>query len=336
MKRLLPVLFVLLSFTACSGISGDADAGQRTIDAGPQLVGPQPIKYTTYTKRSDGWPAGAKIVGAGVLDNVLFVATDKGVVSLPATDTTWSTVITPLTGDLKPTSLQRVDQSLVMTAAGATTGGLYVKPLDGPFTASTAAPTKPAWALVRKSPDWLLVTTGGLYAGADLTGAFSRRSAAATPLFTHVVPRFVAAPSQQKMFASGDSANALGGLFESSDVGATWTASTLQGNVSALTALGAYVLVATSTDGQQRSDNYGNTFRAAGAPITGTLQSWVVQNARIWAVTSDGLMSSDDNGASFTANSGGLPAGTLARGLFFAGSYAIVDTADGPWITQVE
>lgn len=335
MKR--SAFVVLLAVVSgCSGMAGDPDAGTPSADAGAFDAGPQPIKYTSYTKRTDGWTTGARIVGAGVLDNVLFVATDLGVFSLPATDTKWVSVTTPLMGDLKPTSLQRVDQTLVMTAAGATTGGLFIKPLDGPFAAASAAPTKPAWALVRKSPDWLLVTTGGLYAGADLSGAFGRRSAMGTALFTHPVSRFVAAPAQQKMFASGDATNALGGLYESADLGATWTASALRGDVAALAATGAYVLAATATDGQQRSDNYGNTFRAATAPITGTVLSWVVQGSRIWAVTSDGLLSSDDNGVTFAANSGGLPAGTAVRGLFFAGSYAVVDSPAGPYITQVE
>ncbi len=329
------LLLLVLAVSGCSGTAGEVDAGAPFPDAGPFDAGPQPLKYTQYTRRADGWPAGAHVLGAAVLDNVLFVASDQGVLSLAATETRWVEVTTPLTGDLKPTSLQRVDQSLVMTAAGATTGGLYVKAFDGAWAAVAAAPAKPAWQLVKKSATWLLATTGGLYAAADLQGPWTRRSAVGTTLFTQPTTRLVAAPAQQKLFATGTTA-ALNGLFESADLGITWVASTPRGQVDALTANGAIVLVSTATDGQQRSDNYGNTFRPGTAPITSGVLTYVAQGTRLWAGGNGGLHSSDDDGATFTANAGGLPSGTAVRALFFAGSYALVDTADGPWLTQVE
>lgn len=328
MKRLFLCLGLVLA--GCEGTAGEPDGGTPGQDAGPIDAGPQPIKYTSYTLRTDGWPANARVRGAAVLDNVLFVATDQGLLSLPATDTRWLPVTTPLTGDVKPTSLDRFDQSLVMTAAGAASGGLYVKTVDSDWAQVTAAPSTPSWTVVKKSTEWLLATTGGLFKATALAGPWARRSALNTPLFAASVTRLVAAPAQQKLFATG----ASGALFESNDVGATWAASTLRGTVDALAAQGAYVLVSTSMDGQQRSDNYGNTFRAATMPISGGVLVYVADGTRFWAGGNDGLLSSEDNGVTFTANSGGLPSGTAVRGLFFAGSYALADTTNGPYLTQ--
>ena len=220
-----------------------------------------------------------------------------------------------------------------MTAAGATTGGLYVKTFDTDWAQVTAAPSTPTWRLVKKSADWLLATTGGLYTATALAGAVDaaqRRQHARSSL--QPVTRFVAAPAQQKLFAAG----ATGGLFESIDLGATWTASAPRGTVDAIAATGAFVVVSTSIDGQQRSDNYGNTFRPATTPITDGVLLYVAQGTRFWAGGNGGLKSSDDNGVTFADNSAGLPAGTAVRALFFAGSYSVVDTPDGPYVNQVE
>lgn len=328
MKRLFLCVGLLLA--GCEGVAGEPDGGATTQDAGPFDAGPQPIKYTRYTLRSEGWPANARVRGAAVLDNVLFVATDQGLLSLRATDTRWLPVTTPLMGDVKPTSLDRFDQSLVMTAAGAAGGGLYVKTLDADWAQVTTAPSTASWTIVKKSSEWLLVTTGGLYKATALAGPWARRSALNTPLFAMPVTRFVAAPAQQKLFGAGST----GGLFESSDVGATWTASALRGTVEAIAAQGAFVLVSTSMDGQQRSDNYGNTFRPATTPISSGVLTYVADGPRFWAAGNGGLLSSEDDGVTFTANSGGLPAGTAVLGLFFAGSYALAETTAGPYLTQ--
>lgn len=302
------------------------------VDAGIFDAGLPPIVYVRFTLRTQGWPMGARVRGATVLDNVLYVATDQGLLSLASTETRWVAVTTPLMGDLKPTSLQQVNQSLVMTAAGAVMGGLFVKPFDGAWAQVATAPPNPSWTLVKKSADYLLATTGGLYASTSLSGPWVRRSAVNTPVFAAQLGRLVAAPAQQKLFASG----VTGPLFESADVGATWTASAPRGAVEALAAIGAVVLVSTAMDGQQRSDNYGNTFRAAATPISDGVLTYVAEGTRFWAGGNGGLKSSEDNGVSFADASDGLPAGTAVRALFFAGSYAIVDSPDGPYINQVE
>lgn len=124
------VAVAALALTGCSEMMGEPDGGRD----GGRLefdAGPPPIVYTQFTRRSAGWPANAKVVGAAVVSGVLYAASSEGVVKLPATDTTWTTELTPLMGDVKPTSFQRNDQQLVMTAAGASAGGLFVKELDG-------------------------------------------------------------------------------------------------------------------------------------------------------------------------------------------------------------
>ena len=330
MIRLCGAALLASLLAGCQGTAGDPDGGTRA-DAGPLFdAGPPPIKYDHYTQRTDGWPTGARVRGAAVLSNVLFVASDQGVLSLDATETRWKPVTTPLTGDVKPTSLIRVDQSLVMTAAGAAGGGLYVKQFDGDWAQVTAAPTTPSWMVVKKSTDYLLATTGGLFAATALSGPWVRRSVVNTAVFATPLTQLVAAPAQQKLFAHG----ATGGLFESIDTGRTWTASVPRGTVDALTADRAIVVVSTSMDAQQRSDNYGNTFRAAANPIGDGVVLYVSEGTRFWAAGAGGLKSSDDDGVTFTDNSDGLPVATAVRALFFAGSYAIVDTADGPWINQ--
>jgi hypothetical protein len=330
MSRSAALLSSLLLLAGCSGAVTDPDGGTPGRDAGVD-AGPPPLRYTQFTRRVDGWPSGAAVRGAAALDGVLYAATDQGLFALPSTETRWAPVTTPLSGDVKPTSLQRVDQSLVMTAAGATGGGLYVRPYDGDWSQLSAAPARPTWALVRKGSEWLMPTTGGLMRAATLDGPWTRRSAMSTPAFASPVRLFVAAPAQQKLFAAGDA----GGLVESADLGATWTAGTPRGTVAALAATGAFVLVVTSMDGQQRSDNYGNTFRAAAAPLPGIVLTYAVNGAQFWAGTSDGLFTSADDGASFTSVSG-LPAGTSVRAVFFAQGYAVADTSDGVYVNQVQ
>ncbi len=323
MKRLTLLLCSFL--VACTGTAEDTDAG-TTADAGLFDAGPQPIKYTQFTSRSNGWPSGAAVRGAAVFDNVLYAANDQGLYALPAIDTTWKREVSPLPGDVQPSSLQRFDQTLVMTGAGATTGGVWVKTLDTAWTQVAGAPSTPAWALVKKSTDFLLVTTGGLYASNAVDGTYAERSDAG--VFSQPVRNLVAAPAQQKLFAGS------AGLYESTDVGATWSPSTLRGAVEALAASGPVVLVATATDGQQRSDNYGNTFRAQSAPIGSGLLFYTSQGATFWAGGNGGLLRSDDNGATFTSTLNGLPSGVSVRGLFFAGSYVVADTVDGPYVNQ--
>ena len=330
--RLLSTSLLVVVLAGCETMMEPDSGTPMRADAGLFDAGAPPIVYSQYTLRTSGWPSGARVVGAGVLDNALFVATDQGVVALPVTQTSWIPITTPLTGDVKPTSLQRIDQNLVMTAAGASSGGVYLRGFDSSDWTSVASPPNPTWTLVKKSNEYLLSTTGGLYRAAALSGPWTRRSQMNLALFTQPIGRFVAAPSQQKLFATG----VTGPLFESTDVGASWVASSPQGNVEALAASGAVVLVSTVMDGQLRSDNYGNTFRDAGTPIADGVLVYATEGGNFWAGGNGGIKRSIDNGLTFTDENDGLPSGTAVRALFFAGNYVIADTAAGPYINQLE
>ncbi len=333
MRLLFTCLVALGVLSGCEGKAEDPDAGNpMRPDSGLFDAGPPVIVYSQFTLRSNGWPSGARVVGAGVLDNALFVATDQGVVALPVTQTSWIPVTTPLMGDVKPTSLQKIDQNLVMTAAGASSGGIYLRGFDSSDWTSVSSPPNPTWTIVKKSNEYLLATTGGLYRADSLNGPWTRRSLMNTALFTQPIGRFVAAPSQQKIFAT----NVTGPLFESTDVGVNWVASAPRGNVDALAANGAVVLVSTAMDGQQRSENYGNTFRDAGMPIADGVTVYAVEGPNFWAGGIGGIKTSTDNGATFVDANDGFPAGTPVRGLFFAGNYVIADTQAGPYINQLE
>lgn len=324
MKRA-SVLFLSCFVIACTGSVEEPDAG-TTVDAGPVDAGPQPIKYTQFTLRNNGWPSGAAVRGAVVFDNVLYAANDQGLFALPATDVTWKKDTSPLTGDLLPSSLVRFDQTLVLTAAGASAGGVWVKTLDDDWTQVAGAPTAPTWSISRKSGQYLLVATGGLYVADALDGAWRQRSDAG--VFAAPVRTFAAAPAQQKLFAASTT------LFESNDQGATWVASALTGTVEALAASGAFVLASTSGDGQRRSDNYGNTFKPQTSPIQSGVSFYVAQGETFWAGGNGGLFTSADDGLTFTAVQNGLPSGVALRGVYFAGGYVIADTVDGPYLTQ--
>lgn len=318
-----------LALFGCPGEPPPPDAGVE-VDAGQPDAG-HAIVYTQFTRRADGFPSTARLTGAAVLDGVLYASSTEGLFALPPTEPRWEARTLPLAAGVTATSLQRVDQALVLTAAGPSSGGLYRRTIDDDWAAIAGAPTAPCWALVRKSTEWLLATSAGLYAAPTLDGPWALRGTATTVPFTSRVAHLVAAPAQQKLFAAA----ASGSLYESANLGATWAASTPRGTVNALAAAGAYVWVDVSMDGQQRSDNYGNTFRAAPATVDGLL-SYAVQGTTLWATTASGLSRSDDQGATWQAANDGLPSGTSVLRLFFAGGYVVADTPDGPFVNQLD
>lgn len=330
MRRALALAALL--FAACEGTVGELDAGET--DAGSPDAG-KPIVLNGFTQRADGWPAGERLLGTALLDNVLYAASESGVQALPLSEARWSAVTTPATGDEKPTSFQRVERSLVLTVAGASSGGVLVKEYDAAWSRLTA-PTTPAWSLTKKGSELLLATTGGLFAAPAIGNTWTRRSAISTPLFTHAVRRLIAAPGQARMFASGDAAFALGALSWSDDSGATWSSGLVRGDVLALAASGSYVFVESTMDGALRSDNYGNTFKAMPGMIGAPAQVFLVTQTRVWAGTASGLRISDDWGATWSDDTNGLPAGLGVRGLFLSGSLLVADTPMGPFVTQFQ
>ena len=87
-------------------------------------------------------------------------------------------------------------------------------------------------------------------------------------------------------------------------------------------------------DGQQRSDNYGNTFRPATNPIGDGVLFYATDGTSFWAGGNGGLKRSADQGVTFVDEPDGLPSGTAITSLSIAGSYLLADTTDGPWLNQ--
>jgi hypothetical protein len=82
--------------------------------------------------------------------------------------------------------------------------------------------------------------------------------------------------------------------------------------------------------------NYGNTFLDAGTSIANGVLVYAFEGTTFWAGGNGGLKRSNDNGVTFSDANDGLPSGVAVRGLFLAGTYAIVGTADGPYVNQLE
>lgn len=326
MKHQIMLLSVLL-------LGCPAEENQPKLDGGfyvePIDAGPPPIKYTQFTARVNGWPSGAPVRGIALLDTTLYAATDYGLYGLPTSSATWQRETLPLPTGEQPSSIQRIGDTLVMTTASDTSGGVWTRQSDTAWTRVASAPAAPTWKLFSKSADYFLVTTGGLYAASDYEGDWAARSDAG--LFDEAVRLIVAAPAQQKMFA------ARNGLWESVDNGSTWRTFDAGANTGTLTGLaanGAFVLVATDDGTQVRSINYGNTFSSQPTGLDAGVSFYLWQSPRFWAGNADGLWASDDDGVTFAAQGAGLPSETPVTGLFFSGSYVVADTVDGPYITQ--
>ncbi len=293
----------------------------------PIDAGPPPIKYTQFTARVNGWPSGAAVRGIALQDSKLYAASDYGLYALPVSSFTWARETVALPAGEQPSSLQRIGDTLVMTTASETSGGVWTKESEAAWTKVAGAPAAPAWAIVQKSADYFLVTTGGLYAASAFDGPYTARSDAG--VFTEPVRQLVAAPAQQKMFIGTSS------LWESNDNGVNWhTLDAGTGTISGLAANGAFVLVATSDGAQLRSINYGNTFYPQATGIDAGVSFYLSQGTRFWAGNGEGLWASDDDGVTFTHAGTGLPSETPVTGLFFSGSYIVADTVDGPYVTQ--
>ena len=98
--------------------------------------------------------------------------------------------------------------------------------------------------------------------------------------------------------------------------------------------IGELELVHTDDGTQLRSANYGNTFYPQATGLDAGVSFYLARGDVFWAGNGAGLFSSDDDGVSFAPNGTGLPSETPVTALFFAGSYVVADTVDGPYITQ--
>lgn len=323
------VVVALLLLAGCTGLVDGLDASVTPADDAGLDAGPPIIVLASFTLRGDGWPTGEALVGAALLDNVLYAASTSALFALPLTQTAWQPVATPDGG--APTSLQRFGTTLAMTVAGSSGKSVWTRTVDADWSELTTAPAAPAWALVHKGSEYLLATSRGLYAAPDL-GATSWGKRTALPPFTAPVSALVAAAGQQRLFSIADA-----GLFTSDTAGATWATGVVTSAVSALSAGGAYAFAALAADaGELRSDNYGATFKPMPTPVGATVEVFLFDQNRVWAGTGSGLVLSDDLGVTWSADTHGLPAGLEVRNVIVAGSLLVVDTPNGPYVTQFQ
>ena len=333
-RHLLPLCVVL---SACTGTSSAVDGGDELDGGGLENdAGVQLVHYDGFQARSTGFPAGKQVLGAGAQETRVYVAIDDGLLSLGFVlgEQAWQNEPLALSSGEKVTSLTRANGVLVVTVASATGGGVFTREAGADWVRSTTAPSTPTWTFAQKGSTFYLVASDGVYAASALDGPWTKKNVTTPAFFAKPVRHFVAAPSQTRLFLSGDPASGFGGLYASDDDGVTWRAGFLTGDVLSLAASGAVVLAEVTTDGQQRSDNYGATFHpmTVGAS-TGALL--FIQDVP-WAGTASGLSTSGDLGLTWSDDPHGLPPGTAVRGLFASGNVVVADTFTGPFVMTLQ
>ena len=211
--------------------------------------------------------------------------------------------------------MTRVELALYIT----TSEGLLR--LDWSDTLATRLPAAPksASALLKKGSELLVATSSGLFASKDKGLTFTLRSGAA--LFAQPLKALVGSAAAARIFAAAQT----GGLYFSDDSGASWNLGLVDGDVQALGAAGAFVLVQTST-GTHRSDNYGTTFHpiAVGAQPLG----FGFSGTRAVAGTMGGVRVSDDGGKVWRDGNEGLPAAAQVSSVWVAGPAVVAATAN--------
>jgi hypothetical protein len=335
MTRLLVPLCVALS--ACTGTSSSVDGGDEGQDGGAAGdAGVQLVHYDGFQARSTGIAPGVKVLGVGAQETRVYVATEDGLVSLGFVlgEQAWQPETLALASGEKVTSLTRASGTLVVTAASSAGGSLFTREAGGDWVRSTTAPSASLWAFAQKGSTYYLVASTGVFSASSLDGPWTKKNTTTPAFFAKPVSHFVAAPSQQRLFLSGDPSSGFGGLYASDDDGATWRAGFLNGDVLSLAASGAVVLAEVTTDGQQRSDNYGATFHAMTVgDSTGAL---LFIGDQPWAGTTSGIRTSGDLGLTWSDDPHGLPSGTAVRGLFTSGNIVVADTFTGPFVMTLQ
>jgi hypothetical protein len=314
---------------ACDGLVAELEGdGGAAADAGVD-AGPTPIVLTGYTPRSDGWPDGGALVGAGLVDGELWAAGPLGLFVLPTGQTAWADGGVALPSGQAPTTLTRFDTTLALTLGGAGGGALFLKAPGEAWSKTTGTPAGAQWQLVKRNGEYLLATSTGLYAAATLRGPWALRSS--QPPFTGRVSHLLAATGQQRIFC----VDATGALASSDDDGQTWAQGPVGGTVSALAGAGPVVVLQSSPDGAERSSNYGNTFK--GMTVGAQASTFAFISQTLFAGTPAGIFVSADLGLTWTPDTASptLPAGTAVRGLFVAGSQLVLDTSSGPWLSPL-
>ncbi len=340
---------VVLSSSACTG-AAEWQHVESPVDPPLTDAGPNVIRLGRWESASEGFPSGAVVRALAHLDGHLFaIAEVAGIRSLharPLEGGAWRSYEPEgRTASEAFVALALFDRMLYLTTAdvNAGTGALYtLRFADETWKRVETAPSLPLSALFRRNGELLVAASGpvasaGLYSSRDGGASWIRRAQAQgqAAFLAHPVKALVASSSAQRLFAVGDASAGFGGLFDSDDAGATWRSGVLlAGEVIDLAASDAFVLVATTEDGAQRSDNYGSTFRplSLGMPVT----AFFLSGSRALAATSGGVRVSDDGGATWRSASEGLPSPLELTRLYLAGKTAIAAGPAGVFIARLQ
>lgn len=334
MRALLTVSVLVLT----AGCMGEAE--WLISDGVPEKETQEPtreVKLNQFIDFSAGLPAQPVVLSAAALDGALYalVKNSEGQANLfrlPSGTQAWEIVTLPAVGAERPTFITRIDFSLIVTAADSSgKGGLFELSLGEEAWKKLPAPNYAGSYLLKRGAEWLWATTQGLQASGDRGKTWARRSAGNVTLFTQPVRRLVASAAAARLFAVG----ANGVLSHSDDAGASWGQGLAKGEVTAMVALGAFVIAETANDGALRSDNYGGTFHPL-SMSSKVLSFATLGNNQLVAATAGNVLSSEDGGATWKAMTVGLPSGTLLSSLSQAGSALLASSNGKVFVAQME
>ena len=327
----LGVIFVL--FLSACGV-GTADyvlppgsgAGGGSVSGGGAGGGGGRLQVSTFQAVSSGLPSGFVPHGAALLDNTVYLGGD-GIFTLDMSATQWVAASAPLNAGEVATSVTRDGTMVLVTVADAAGNHGGVLAYDfGPGTwRRTQAPDAPAYALLKKGTQLLLAAGDSLWASSD-GDTWMKRSAGAC--VQGAVKFLVGSPAAQRIFSVAQS-----GLCYSDDQGMTWSTGLLGGDIIALAAADQYVLAVSTTDGAQRSDNYGATFHPFDPGATVSALS--MTSGEAFAVFAGGVRTSNDGGQTWSDGNDGLPSGTIDSFLI-AGNEVLASMSGQLWLAQLQ
>lgn len=130
-----------------------------------------------------------------------------------------------------------------------------------------------------------------------------------------------------------------GGVFLSSDKGATWTAMNTgltSNNISSLSISGINIFAVTESNGVFLSTNNGTSWTAVntGIPESTSVYSLLISGASIFAGTSNGVYLSNNNGTRWTAVNKGIPISTNVHSLVVSGANIFAGTDNGIYLSN--
>ncbi|MFT3841862.1 MAG: hypothetical protein QM723_33030 [Myxococcaceae bacterium] len=321
-----------LLITGCTGTVGDVPGGAGggggdPTGGGAGGGGTIPLRLSTFQSLNGGLPSNFKPAGAALLNGTIYLGGGSGVFSLDANATAWADSAAPLNAGETVTSVTRNGLTVLVTVADTAGGHGGVLAYDfGPGAwRRTMAPDAPAYALLKKSSELVLVAGDSLWASTDGNSWMKRSSGACVQ---GAVKFFAGSAAAVRIFTV-----TAAGLCFSDDQGASWNTGLIGGDIVALAAADQYVLIISTTDGAQRSENYGSTFHPF--TPTGAVSAFAMTSGKTFAVTPAGLIVSDDGGQTWSDGNAGLPTGMPIDALVVAGSDVLASLGGEVWLAQL-